>query len=191
MAASATDRPYVMRRSLSNLVAALSLLLCATVIALWVRSYSHRDWVYFLRPPPTGVRPGWETLELVSDGGVISFARQVVADAPKERFELGDWGWHWTEDEYTSWPPEVTLMMRLRPRYQKGPPVSSWLVAAPHWVVVLLFVGLPATKALAALRRRSRARGDRCVPCGYDLRASPQRCPECGAARTTAPETAA
>jgi hypothetical protein len=49
----------------------------------------------------------------------------------------------------------------------------------PHWSLVLLFTIVPALHWLPRLRRR-RAPG-LCAACGYDLRATPNRCPECGA----------
>ena len=55
-------------------------------------------------------------------------------------------------------------------------------VAVPHWFVVLTTALLPmrwAWRRIAAGRRR---RAGRCVRCGYDLRATPGRCPECGTA---------
>src|SRR5687767_14684684 len=45
VAGSATDRPYVMRPKLFTLCSAVSLLLCAAVCVLWVRSYGLIDWV--------------------------------------------------------------------------------------------------------------------------------------------------
>jgi hypothetical protein len=56
---------------------------------------------------------------------------------------------------------------------------------APHWMVMIV-TALPAmllSRRLArgAVARRRRSRGQ-CAACGYDLRASPDRCPECGAA---------
>jgi hypothetical protein len=51
----------------------------------------------------------------------------------------------------------------------------------PLWLVAMLPI---APLAIVALRRRSRERrvaGSRCVACNYDLRATPDRCPECGA----------
>jgi hypothetical protein len=61
-----------------------------------------------------------------------------------------------------------------------------WKVQIPHWAVVLLLGVVPAIWVYIRLRpmsvRARRLQEGRCIQCGYDLRASPERCPECGAA---------
>jgi hypothetical protein len=52
-----------------------------------------------------------------------------------------------------------------------------WL---PYWLLTLTTAALPAGRLLAHLRRRRRAARNTCATCGYDLRATPDRCPECG-----------
>jgi hypothetical protein len=57
-------------------------------------------------------------------------------------------------------------------------------VMAPYWLFVLLTAVVPAAWAGGRFRRdlrshRFSARG-LCSSCGYDLRATPGRCPECG-----------
>jgi hypothetical protein len=56
------------------------------------------------------------------------------------------------------------------------------VVAIPDWAIVLLTLGIPIKFAIGPVRRRYRqAHSGYCANCGYDLRASPERCPECGA----------
>jgi len=75
----------------------------------------------------------------------------------------------------------------LRPgeRPSPLPPVTTvtreFLI--PYWLLLLVTATLPALWLRSALRRRRGARrlaAGQCTHCGYDLRSSPDRCPECG-----------
>lgn len=53
-------------------------------------------------------------------------------------------------------------------------------ICGPHWFVSSLFGAWPALTAYRILRRRHRKLHKCCQTCGYDLRSSGTRCPECG-----------
>jgi hypothetical protein len=55
-------------------------------------------------------------------------------------------------------------------------------IAVPYWLLILLSM-IPATLLLGRhLRLKRRLELNLCAECGYDLRETPDRCPECGAA---------
>lgn len=68
------------------------------------------------------------------------------------------------------------------------PPPTAWLLIIPHRYVVAFASVLPVLWLLVApalfvdrrLRQRRRRLLGLCLICGYDLRATPHRCPECG-----------
>jgi hypothetical protein len=55
---------------------------------------------------------------------------------------------------------------------------GHWLIAIPIWLPFLIFAA-PAGWWLRGVLRRRRGAHE-CPSCGYDLRATPDRCPECG-----------
>ena len=52
----------------------------------------------------------------------------------------------------------------------------------PHWLPAIVLLLSPAAWVARHHRRARRLRTGVCPSCGYDLRASPGRCPECGTA---------
>jgi hypothetical protein len=67
----------------------------------------------------------------------------------------------------------------------RGQRLEIW---APLWAFPLLFSVPPGgrlvSRLIGWLRGGRRARSYRCVSCGYDLRATPEKCPECGSSQT-------
>jgi hypothetical protein len=77
----------------------------------------------------------------------------------------------------------ATLQSRISQLQQEGGLKQTYFeMMLPHWFVILLCGILPLYDRLVERRQRLRRQRGLCVQCGYDLRASPGRCPECGAA---------
>ncbi len=79
---------------------------------------------------------------------------------------------------------------------RRGNPLSYggrlFEIWVPYWVVVFATSLLPTTYAIYGKRYRvqvDRAATGLCLHCGYDLRATPDRCPECGAVPSTPPHS--
>ena len=160
-----------MTRRLLNLLTIVSLLLCVAACALWMRSYWSYDILF----------AGGSTVfaELHSAKGGVTWIGQWESDARRNA---------WVR--VTSFPAanhgdQGLLEFGGSSQRSKAPPVTWRALAAwaPHWAVAGAAGALPTRRMLARRRRSRRAPAHTtCDQCGYDLRATPDTCPECGAA---------
>jgi hypothetical protein len=70
-------------------------------------------------------------------------------------------------------------------RYHNPPVFQAEWVGVPMWLAVGATAILPLTRLVIYIRRRldepaSVVPNSLCPACGYDCRATPHRCPECG-----------
>ncbi len=70
--------------------------------------------------------------------------------------------------------------------FPAAPGQTKWVrrtrfISVPAWMILVVTAPLSAWWMVNARRQRRRKRIGLCAYCGYDLRATPQRCPECGA----------
>ena len=171
-------------------LATLSLLLCMAVCVLWVRSRH------------------WEETPVITAGNRLAqaYARAGAAHLylswgiPKDGELLREcWSKHTSSD------PARTFegMFGFAPSLCLQAPSASQLdlvtdpelatgfhyVHLPLWLPAMLTFLFPGWWFYGRHLKKHRAKRGLCPTCGYDLRASPHRCPECGA-RSTAWEVA-
>jgi hypothetical protein len=187
-----------MRRRVFILAAALSLLLFVAMAALWARSY----FVYDAVAGCISEKPTSEIcVQALSNHGAISLRRfdltLTSATAPPSGYRLRD-GLHFDAGQEKHWKtghPESGLSglrelfafdlwdgtYKRRPLREVTQSERDCGIRFPHWVVVLPAAVAPALWWRQVRKHRMRRRAGLCLGCGYDLRGTPDRCPECGA----------
>jgi len=175
----------------------LSLVLCVMGIVFWVRGHFYKDMVDW--------RDSWQVAR--ADGRMDYHSRQTVVwsgigefrfstqhnfsvEGPVKIVEHGPGAQLFFYSGPPSWkgPSKQARYVVDRWGFRVGeinqPAARGWVhvtgIAVPPWGWVVFFGLLPAVRGILALRRKRVKDGDWCRTCGYDLRESKERCPECG-----------
>lgn len=155
--------------------------LCVAMLFLWGRSTNSYD--------AAGVNvarfgDGVETDMLIaiesnrsSVGAFVNIERNPATRPPDQRFNYGAMhGPAQANDELSS-----IAGFRYQWRTTSGHSSSSaFRFMVPYWALALLCAGLARRAWVRARRAQAALRDGLCASCGYDLRASDTRCPECG-----------
>lgn len=147
-----------MQRRLLNILAAVSLVLFVLAIAYWLRSYL-----------PQQLR-----ISALDGRLFLTFADIPITWTAKDSLAIigtdvaPNLSWHLLGIEVAAG--------------KMGSGDDYCIAAVPFPYIVAPLAALPAWWLLVMRRRRNREKRGFCMNCGYDLRASKDKCPECGTA---------
>jgi hypothetical protein len=183
-------------RWLFDKFAVLSLLMCVAVAAMWVRSY-------FLDEHVGDIVTGGHASLVASFKGQLFLEHQSYWDCgdrvwDREKINPGSEEipgsrestciWHeaigfgvgsgtiYTWPEYL-YPDVLTQPPLTDPRYERN---TFEALVIPYWAVVGLLAVGPMRWVYQTWKRATAIPIGSCQTCGYDLRATPNRCQECG-----------
>jgi hypothetical protein len=140
-----------------RVLTSISVILLISTGLLWIRGLNAKD-----------------TLSIGSRFGfmmVVSYPHHlVIMEDPGAVFP-----WHSAQ---LGLPPVPTRSkyLEFHARFEGG----TWTVWLPHWLLMLFFSLMPVQAWMTRWRDKRRKQRGLCATCGYDLRGSIDRCPECG-----------
>ncbi len=187
-----------LRRIIFNVFTVFSLALCVAILGLWVRSYAAPAGNVVVR-----LRGIWCGAH--SESGRIALGYCRAREAPDASGDRDGQRWHWESATGRDGPwrtlgidcgavhvtqssvPFLASLPSMGALFSVG--TDGRFIRLPWAFLAALAAAWPGVRLVSLLRRRHRRAAGRCASCGYDLRATPDRCPECGTLiKASAPE---
>jgi hypothetical protein len=174
------------KRALFHFLSAVSLILCVVLI---VDRCTHGSKCSYFGLTSTRAVNGellQSTWEIESGHGILVFESSTLEDwrhiaSPSNEWVYGSY-------EAVFWSPRSTGILGFARSSDEGVTgdgrtESDEEVQIPGWFAILFLVALPSFWLIRFWRQKTQQRdidAGRCANCSYDLRATPNRCPECG-----------
>ena len=179
------------RKWLFNLAAAGSGVMMLLVMSVWLRSYFAMDEVNY-QPRGDDVLHSY----VVGWGhGYVGFLARAAGQPASFHVFWQSWRPYPPQAAWGVGGDEVIDLLGMRVYTGEELVIADTTVRVvaiylPCWHAALLSAAFPAVWLISRLGRRRVARQRReagcCVRCGYDIRATPDACPECGATAAAA-----
>ena len=183
-----------MKRQVFFAISALSLLLCIATATMWIRSYCVFDG-YSNDGEFENLSAPHSAIAVKSQSGLLRLCYCEFTGGQGPGIGAPKW-MHSTAPQLLL--PGISLplwnhggfgVLRGLTLFSDFIPHNYWILGKmtvwfiPYWAILLCTSVFPVVATLQIIhewrthRRRSR---QQCPACGYDLRATPDRCPECG-----------
>ena len=164
-----------MRRIAFNTAATLSLLLCLWLLYSWLRSFV---------PSPLRLEPIDGSLMIMWWEGTVPSDSQYDIFNPNAEGKF--YGIRGVIRNIKSKTDKQWLGFRYLSGGGTYRGMVYHIVGIPFWILIPPTAVLPALWFYLRRRQHDRVKFGHCLACGYDLRESKDKCPECGAAVSAA-----
>jgi hypothetical protein len=175
-----------MRRKIANLLTGASTVAFVVIAIAWGHSIGRREGLLFQRDRQfvqVTVSDGEMTAIVITKleggmqanaGAIWSLVSEVYFREPSKSISrrLGFVGFYFSTGIGGGY---VGTLWGGDERFGKG-----WILRSPLWPLCLATAMLPGVRLIRWRIHRRRHLAGTCPACGYDLRATPERCPECG-----------
>ena len=160
------------RVRVANIIGGLSLAICLAFVPLWVRSYWTRDTLMYTSEALHGLVADSSQGRIVLSMSTLNYRFEFIGlcllSRPATSSQLYCEHFLWRRFGFAAQKSDTLLHV-------------SYELGLPYWFVICLVSVVPVWLYIRpVIRQRWRRRHGLCAYCGYDLRATAERCPECG-----------